>query len=409
MTRRVDVPPSRFSARSGRSRRSTGLALASGALLAPALVSNLYSLALLGASARRGPSGSGGARDLRFTVLVPAHDEEQGLSGALTALQRMAYPRDMWDLVVVADNCTDDTAVVARAHGARVLERDVPEQRGKGQAIAWAIERLEADLRDVLVLVDADCVVSENLLSAFDRDMAAGADVVQADYRVGNPEASTGAALRYAAFLLHNTIRPLGRTRLRLSAGLLGTGMGIRRDVLQRVPWEAFGITEDREYHFRLVAAGIRVVFVPDASVRSDMPVSDAVAAAQQTRWEGEKGTLARQWAPRLARVGLRERDASKLEAALEAMMLPQAAVGMLSGAGLVVATASRSRGAVGLGLSSLSMQVAYVLGGMLIGRAPRSVWRALAGTPALLGARAAVFRDVLSGQGSKAWVRTAR
>src|SRR5205814_8518557 len=119
--------------------------------------------------------------------------------------------------------------------------------------------------------------------------LAAGAAAGQADYVVANPGASWAAALRFAAFRLINTVRPAGRERLGLSAGLLGTGMAFRRDLLRRLPWDAFSVAEDQEYHARLVLAGERVAFAREASVSSAMPAGLRAARTQQERWEGGK------------------------------------------------------------------------------------------------------------------------
>jgi hypothetical protein len=383
---------------------------AAGALLAPSLASGLYSGILLLAAALPGPRAAPppGSR-LGLTVLLPAHDEEATLPPTLAALAAADYPAGLVDVVVVADNCTDATARVARDGGARVLERTAPDARGKGQALAWALAQLGDAARDAVVIVDADCRVSPGFLTAVDDALRAGADAVQADYRVANAEASTASALRAIAFLLHNTVRPAGRTRLGLSCGILGTGFALRRETLAAVPWRAFGVSEDREYHLALVASGRRVVFTRAGAVHSDMPERTDVAQTQELRWEGQKAGLARTWTPRLMAEGMRRRDPVRLEAALEGLMPPQTAAALLALAGTAVAVAGRSRRGTAAGALAVALQGVYVVGGLAAAGAPASSYRALLAIPALLARRAGVFRRLAAGGGPADWVRTAR
>jgi hypothetical protein len=388
----------------------TACRIAAGAAQAPSLLSGIYSATLLAAAARpasaRPPAP--GAGPTALTVLVPAHDEEATLPGTLEALVRAPHPGDL-DVVVIADNCTDGTAAVARSAGVRVLERTAPDARGKGQALAWALGELGPEVRDAVVVVDADCRVSPGFFAALDEGLRAGADAVQADYRVANPEDSPAAALRAIGFLLHNTVRPAGRERLGLSSGILGTGMALRRETLEAVPWAAFSVSEDREYHYALVASGRRVAFAPAGAVHSDMPARADVARGQELRWEGEKARLARTWVPRLVADGVRRRDPVRLEAGLEGLMLPQAAATLLGAGGMLLGLAGRSRALAASGALALALQAGYVLGGLAVVGAPASSYRALLAVPGLLVRRAGTFARLLGGRGPSEWVRTAR
>ena len=374
---------------------------------------NCYLLGLLAAAGcpeeeRSEPAGT--AR-LRFVVVVPAHDEEAGIAATLASLQAQAYPADRFELLVVADNCGDRTAAVARAAGATVWERADRSRRGKGHALAWAFERVlrERPAVDAIAVVDADCEASADLLSAMDLALRRGAPAVQVDYVVSNPSDSSASALRYAAFALINTVRPRGKSRLGLSAGLLGTGMAFTRSLLERQPWTAFSIAEDREYHLRLVMAGERVTLAREASVRGPMPTSLAGASQQQLRWEGGALAALRDWTPKLLGAAVRERDQVRLHAALEPLAPPQSllAVGHLTLAAGAVGL--RSRGAVGLGAINLAGQLSFVLGGLRLTGAPADAYRALALAPILMVQKLALYARLLAGRGPREWVRTER
>lgn len=379
--------------------------LVAGALAAP----SLWMLVVLGAAARR-DRASGVRLDppLRAIVVVPAHDEEAGLPATLEAIARLDPPAA--DVVVVADHCTDRTADLARSAGATVLER-VDGARGKGAALGWAFEQLASRMRDVdvVVLVDADCHPTPNLLDAVGRRIRDGAEAVQVDYVVSNADAGPAAALRDAAFRLRNTIRPTGQDALGLSAGLLGTGMAFTPALLERRPWTSTSVVEDAEQHLALVDAGERVVFARDAAVRSGMPATFAESSEQQLRWEAGRGELLRAWGPRLARTGLRERDPVRLGALVELLLPPQSLLLAGQAGALAAAVAIRAPRARKLAAAGLAGQAAFVLGGLALAGTPRSTYRALLHTPALVAQKLGIASRIARGGAPTTFVRTGR
>jgi hypothetical protein len=346
---------------------------------------------------------------LGAVVLVPAHHEAAGIAATVQSLRAQAYPR--FEVIVIADNCGDDTAAVARAAGATVWERSAPEARGKGQALAWAIERLWRERPDVemVAIVDADCLASPNLLSAFDERLRGGAAAAQASYDVANPESSPAAALRCAGFALMHRVRPRGRAALGLSADLFGTGMAFRAATLREHPWRSFSVTEDAEYHLALVEAGERVAYVADARVESPMPTTDRAAREQQLRWESGNAALARRSVARLVRDGLRRRDPQRLHAGLEQLVPPQSVLLGANALALAGAALARRRGRLLAAGATAAGQAAYVLGGLRLAGAPPSVYRALVHAPALAARKIGLFARIGSGRGAGAWVRTDR
>ncbi len=376
----------------------------------PAAATWAYLLTLLAAARPRRPPPAAPDAE-RVVALVPAHDEGAGVRATVASLRALDWPADRLDVVVVADNCSDDTAAHAAAAGARVLERDDPDRRGKGRALAWAIDRVAAEgpPPGAVVVVDADCTVRPNLLRAFAAHWAAGASAVQARYLVANSGAAPAAAARAAAFALAADVRPLGKDRLGLSCGLLGTGMGFTWDHLRRHPWSSFGLTEDVERHLALVLAGERVAFAAETAVHSAMPVSLDGATSQQSRWEAGKLALARRWTPRLVRAGLRKRDPVRVHAGLELLVAPQSLLALAAAAGAGAATLGGLRAPQRLALACGTAQVAFVAGGLVRMRAPAAAWRGLAVAPALALRKAAVVARIALGRGPRAWERTVR
>jgi len=408
----ISTPPFR-SGRPALPRLLCGVFLALESTLA---LSMSYLLALLlaardaGRVPSRPPAGGPEAR-LRFVVLVPAHDEQGGIQATLESLAMCVYPSDARRTVVIADNCTDGTAACAREAGVEVWERNDPARRGKGFALAWALDRLhtQGDSFDAVVFVDADCAVSPNLLSAIDRRLRSGASAIQVNYLVANPAASHAAALRFCGFALMNTVRFLGKQRLGLSCGLVGTGMAFTKDLLVREPWTATGLVEDAEYHMRLVLAGERTEFVPEASVGSPIPTSLRGSSDQQARWEQGRLQVIRHWSPRLVIAGLARRDPIRVHAGLEWLVPPQSLIAAGSLASALVGMLLRSRRLALLSCSTLLAQLTFVVAGLRLVGAPAHVYRSLLVAPALVARKVALYARLLSGRGPTSWVRTER
>lgn len=394
------------------------------ALEAPVLTAVVYLLGLLAAAfsarARAHANDEDGCGDtqsfvggppLRVAVVVPAHNEEAGVARAIGSIRSAEYPDGLLSVIVVADNCTDATAREALAAGAEVLTRTDERRRGKGYALGWAFEQLlrKRPMIDVYMVVDADCEVSANLITAMAKRFQRGATALQAAYTVANQAESTETALRFAAFSLFNVVRPWGKERLGLSCGLLGTGMAFSRDLLSRVPWQATSLTEDREYHMQIVEAGGRVSFVSEASVSSPMPTRSGATAEQRARWEGGKLATIRRWTPRLVGAGIAQRDLVKLHAGAEELVLPQSLIAAFSGSGLLLGLIIRSRKVATLALMSIAGQVGFVVGGLFLVRAPARVFRALLAAPLLIARQVRLYADLLSGRTPSEWVRTVR
>jgi Glycosyltransferase like family 2 len=376
-----------------------------------ALLAGYSNLLLLAGrrSRREDRRAAGSPPTLAF--LVPAHDEEATIAPTLEALAAVDYPGDRLRTLVIADNCTDRTAALARSLGAAVLEREDSDRRGKGYALALGISTLLADSAppDAVVVIDADCRVTPDLPTSLARELESGARAVQAPYVVANPCASRYSALRYAAFTAVNRARPLGRTRLGLSAGLLGTGMAFSRELLTERPWNAFGLAEDAEYHLSLVEAGERVVFAAGGAVESAMPTTFETASSQQARWEGGRWALIRGRLPGLLRGALRRRDPVAAGAALDLLTPPLSMT--VGGSGLVLAAAvlARNRPAARLAALALIGQTVYVGGSVRQAGAPACVYRALLSAPLLFLWELKVVGRVLGRRGPDQWVRTTR
>jgi cellulose synthase/poly-beta-1,6-N-acetylglucosamine synthase-like glycosyltransferase len=374
----------------------------------------LYLALLTAAALRYRPVPSPSEPRLKLAVLIPAHDEALLIARCVTSLVDQDYVRELYDVVVIADNCTDETATIARDAGADlVLVRDAPDARGKGRALRWAIDRLLSGEQapDAIVVIDADSWVPRDFLSRLSAPVHHGAEAIQADYLLES-NGTSGAALRAVAFLLVNRVRPAGRSVLGMSTFLVGNGMLFATGLLRRHPWEAFTSTEDIEYSLDLQTAGVRIAFAADAFVRSETAPNPKAAAVQQLRWEGGKLYLLRTRVPRLVRDAIRSGRPSLIVAAFDLATPPLGLLGGVITAGTGLSAAAWLAGASGATVVPWAVAVAgvtfYVLVGLAAGHAPRSAYRALLGAPRLLLTkplslvRVARFRP-------DSWVRTER
>jgi len=275
----------------------------------------------------------------RFRFIVPAHNESAGIAATVRSLLGVDYPSSLFEVVVVADNCEDDTAQQARAAGAIVLERNDKERRGKGYALLLAFSSLPETV-DAVVVVDADTLISPNLLRAFAARRDLGAVAMQADYAVRNPDSGWRTRLIAIAFGAFHIVRSRARERLRLSCGLRGNGMCFSKAILAEVPHEAFSIVEDVEYGLRLGEAGHRVHYVDEAHVYGEMVSTGAAAGSQRRRWEEGRKELVRRNGWRLLIRGVKTRNRVLFDLAADLLVPPLSRIAIASVLGTCAAAA---------------------------------------------------------------------
>jgi 1,2-diacylglycerol 3-beta-glucosyltransferase len=255
---------------------------------------------------------------LRFLVLIPAHNEEAVLKGTLAAIERARRPRDL--VLVVDDRSTDRTGDIARRRGALILRRTPDMKPGRAAARADGLRYALTLDWDVITMVDADSVIEPGYFEAFEAVFAAGADAVQA-----RSEAWLGAGVLaqvfLAAFALQGVTMPRGRDRLQLVVWLRGTGMAFRRCIAERHSFRGPGASEDGWFTADLCIAGVRARHVDTARLRSRSARSLRTASGQQTRWEAGRILMAREYVLPL----LRRRNFAALETALHLVTPPLA------------------------------------------------------------------------------------
>lgn len=357
----------------------------------------------------------------RFAILVPAHNEEKLLPALLASLSQLHYPRQLFSIHVVADNCIDETAAIARAAGATVHERFDLVNIGKGYALQWLLARLEK-LQvnyDAALILDADSVVSPNFLAVMNAQLNNGERVIQAHYAVLNPERSWVMSLRAVALALVHYLRPLGRMALGGSVGLKGNGMVFQRAVLAEHQWSA-SVTEDIDYHMALILAGERVAFAPDATVWAEMPGTLRSAQTQNIRWEQGRLQLARHYVPLLLQAAFTPNQAGRplsrsllFDSIMEHIIPPFSVVMGLSVVYWLFAwlCVMAWGGTSLLILATLLLlgQLVYIGGGLILAGTPPQTYLALLYAPIFIFWKIQLLLGMMTRGEKQGWVRTAR
>ncbi|TVY09735.1 glycosyltransferase family 2 protein [Paenibacillus cremeus] len=257
-----------------------------------------------------------------FAVLVAAHNEEQVVGALIENLKNLDYPRELYDIFVICDNCTDNTAQISRDLGVHAMERKNPNLRGKGYAIEWMLKELWKMPRqyDAVVMFDADNLVNPDYLTHMNNDLCNGSQVIQAYLDTKNPHDSWITAAYAVTYWYCNRLWQLPRTNLGLANYLGGTGMCFDSNLLKEFGWGATSLVEDLEFTMRCVMRGIHPTFNYEAKVYDEKPLTFKASARQRLRWMQGHFDVARRYFFPLFWKGLKEGSWTKIDTALYAL-----------------------------------------------------------------------------------------
>ena len=291
------------------------------ALLTLPLVVELAVLTFASRLPRRNRESTANSAPIRLAVIIPAHNEETLVGSCIESLQR-STAGEPYRIIAIAHNCSDRTAQRAAEAGAEVVVYDDPQAKGKGCALAHGFAYAGSQGMDASLIVDADSTVSPNLIGAVRRALANGAEAVQCRYEMESSSKRPTTRLTSLAFRGFNVVRPAGRDRLGLSAGILGNGFAVRQSLVWKNSYNSLSVVEDLEFHIRLVLGGKKVHFLSDAKVSSALPSTKQGETTQRSRWEGGRANAARTWLRPLLRQ-LATGRLRALEPALDLASLP--------------------------------------------------------------------------------------
>lgn len=265
---------------------------------------------------------SGNSQNAKVAVLVPAHNEELVIRSTLLDIKSQL--EDQHRLIVIADNCSDRTAEIARAMGAEVLTRENSHQRGKGYALDYGLRFLESDPPDVVVFIDADCRVQISAIASITHKAIALNRPVQAIYLMAKPTNSTPKeSVSIFAFKVKNLVRPLGLAKFKLPCLLTGTGMAFPWSVISSVDLANGYIVEDMKLGLDLTIAGYAPVLCSIANITGNFPQQMPAVNTQRTRWEhGHLQTLLT-YVPLLFQAAIHQQRLDLLMTALDMCVPP--------------------------------------------------------------------------------------
>ncbi len=345
-----------------------------------------------------------------LAILIPAHNEGSGIAETLASVISQIHTGDR--ILVVADNCSDDTAAIALAAGASVIERDNSTQLGKGFALAYGLDELSKNPPDVLIMLDADCLVMEDTLTKLAVSAGMYDCPVQSLYLM---HAGIDAPIRLKvaefAWVVKNHVRALGLFKLHLPCQLMGTGMAFPWHIISKVDLATDAIVEDMQLGVELATRGHETRFCPDACVTSCFPMGEKDAGTQRRRWEhGHLEMITRQ-APRLLIAALRQRSPGLFFLVLDLMVPPVALYCLIMILALV---------AFGCSILWISAGPFFTLltGGFIFGLTLICVrfqfarhiigWKECVGIPMYVLSKVGVYIGYIWSKESK-WVRTGR
>ncbi len=346
----------------------------------------------------------------RTVVLVPAHDEEQCLPTALRSIEPELGPDDR--VLVVAHNCTDRTAMVARALGAEVLDVRDAGTGGKPAALEAGLRHLDMDAPEVVVIIDADCRVERGAIRTLAMAAAESKGPVQGDYRFAAGADDDFASLSSLALLVKNVVRPLGLTRLGLPCLLNGSGSAYPFPLLRNAPHGQGSIAEDYQLAIDLARAGHPTRFVPEARVRSELPGLRGAAMRQRRRWEHGHLALVFYTAPALILRGLATLDRNLFFLGVDLLVPPLAFLAFLWGASAALAAAvwlvegQPAAGWMALGAGALLLS--GVASAILRFAGARALLRTLGSTPAYVLGKLPLYLGFF-GRRETRWRKTER
>jgi cellulose synthase/poly-beta-1,6-N-acetylglucosamine synthase-like glycosyltransferase len=362
---------------------------------------------------QRPPSATNGSgRFHRTAVLIPAHNEGAGILPTVRDVEAQLGPADR--ILVVADNCSDDTAEIARSAGADVVIRQDPERRGKGYALKFGVEHLAGDPPDVVIILDADCRLEEKALKHLSTNAIKLGQPVQALYLMRAPEgAPQGTGINLFAWRIKNWLRPLGQKKLGIPTQLFGTGMAFPFGLLAGRDLGNSRLAEDTALGLALASAGRPPVFVGEAIVHSSFPASEAGTSSQRHRWE--KGHLDNivDLVPGALLKSQRDRNVPLAALAIDLTVPPLSLLALVTAACLLIGAISVALGASIAALaipvmSALLMALGTMLSWIAVGRDVLSV-RQLLLLPLRPLEKVLFYLKIASGKSSSAWIRTDR
>lgn len=354
--------------------------------------------------------------DIRFGVIIPAHNEELLIGDLVDSILSSNYPKDKIDVMVIADNCDadDKTAQIAREKGATSYERFNTNQRGKPYALDWLISQIDLDKYDSFVIIDADTVIHPEFLHKMADKLHSGAEVIQGYFGVMNPDENWLTRLSILPGVLKFKLHYPGKILTGLSCPLAGNGMCFTADIFKQYGWKAYSIAENWEYYAQLTVNGHLVTSEPEAIIYSQVAKSLKSGKDQRVRWlRGRMDTWMRYW-PQLIKKSLTSFSLVGVDALIElvkpshSLLIFWSIVYMVFCFGFYYLF-ELDPSIITLASLIVGLQIIYFLMGLVIQKAPLQTWLSLFMVPPYLVWKVFISIKGMIGFDGKEWIKTER
>ncbi|WP_245912454.1 glycosyltransferase family 2 protein [Brunnivagina elsteri] len=255
-------------------------------------------------------------------ILIPAHNEASNIAMTLSSLNSQLTSQDR--VIVVADNCTDDTVKIAHEYGVTVIERNDILRRGKGYGLDFGLQYISTNPPEVVIFIDADCIVHPGTVEKLAKTAVFNNQPVQSTNLLKPPQPITARhAVSTLAFLVKNLVRQRGMQRLKLPASLTGTGMAVPWCLVNKVSFASSNIVEDKQLGLDFALVGYKPIFCEEALVTGYFPQQQKAGDTQKTRWVHGHLEILRSQFPQIIRMGLSQRRIDLIAIALDLTVLP--------------------------------------------------------------------------------------
>lgn len=350
----------------------------------------------------------------KYALIVPAHNEELIIDGLCKNLKKINYEESMHDIYVIADNCNDMTESICIDNDMKVMKRVDSIKAGKGYAIKHAIENIELDRYDAVLIIDADTYVDEDILHELNKHLTNGEMAIQCYIKIPNREETWFTELLSVSRIIDGEFYHYPKSMLGLSSYLMGSGICFSTELLKKKGWTAFSIAEDWEYYAQLLLDGYRIAFARDAVVYQYESRSLQQATSQRLRWSSGRWKVTKTLGLQLMLEGIRKRSLLLFDASLP-LMLPnyslQINLTLLSMAiGFLSTPHAVKFFSVSFSSALLAAQLLIFIMGAFSSGAPWKAFRAALHAPLFLVWKSVI--DILCFTGlyrGRKWVRTRR
>lgn len=258
----------------------------------------------------------------RIAVIVPAHNEELLALNLCENLTQIEYPKDLYKIHIIADNCSDGTADICKSFPFQLLIRKSESQKGKGYALKWAFDNIDLVEYDAVLIVDADTFVKPDILKVLSMHLFKGENAIQCYIEVPNRRESWFTQIVYVSRTINNLLYHYTKYKLGLTSYLMGSGMCFSTELLKQKNWDAFSLAEDWEYFARLIEEENMIHFAVDAIVFQMESRSIKQATSQRLRWSSGRFHIVKKLGLQLLINGFKKKNIVMIDASL-CLLLP--------------------------------------------------------------------------------------